>query len=137
MAGFYADAGNHIHGLLRDPGGLITTFDVPGSIRTVIQALNDSGVSAGIYTDANNVVHGFIRQANGNFTTFDVPDATKTFVNSLNASGVASGSFLDASGMRHGFLRRGWVVHRVRLAGEPEYSRARQQRRTRRGYLQL
>ena len=113
---------------------MLTTFDVPGSLRTAILSLNDSGASAGIYTDANKLVHGFIRLANGSFTSFDAPGATKTYRQLPERLRGGLRDFLgrerDAIRLRAG---RGWVVHRIQLAREPEWSRPHQQRRTCRG----
>lgn len=46
-------------GYVRDPGGTITTFDVPGSASTVGQGINNEGQLVGNYT-VGSITYGFI-----------------------------------------------------------------------------
>jgi uncharacterized membrane protein len=47
-------------GFIREPGGTITSFDVPGMSTTTASAINDAGMIAGVTTDASGV-RGFLR----------------------------------------------------------------------------
>jgi hypothetical protein len=43
-----------------DIGGVFTTLDYPGSVRTEPRGINDLGEIVGDYTDSSGVVHGFV-----------------------------------------------------------------------------
>ena len=49
IAGYYSDFAGHNHGFVRDLGGTITTFDVPGSFETFAVSINDEGAITGYY----------------------------------------------------------------------------------------
>jgi hypothetical protein len=112
------------HGLIRNPNGTLTTFEVPGAGTGMYQGtgcpgcyagLNQWGTIAGIYTDANTVFHGFVRSPNGKFTTYDAPGAgTGSFQGTgcysdcpvgLNNEGAIAGIYIDANYVYHGYLR--------------------------------
>lgn len=87
-------------------------FDPPGSIYTVVFAINSSGSVAGYYEDANVSFHGFLREPNGTITTFDEPDAAQgqslgTTPVALNDSGEIAGYYtpLAAPSSYQGFIR--------------------------------
>ena len=71
--GFYFDFAHFSHGFVRDPGGTITAFDVPGGSGTQAFSINDKGAITGYYFVLPSGVSGFIRDPEGNFTTFDPP----------------------------------------------------------------
>jgi hypothetical protein len=112
------------HGLLRNPKGGLTTFDVPGGGTGIYQGtgcpgctsgVNFFGVIAGEYIDSNNTFHGFLRDPNGKFTTFDVTGAgsgpyqgTGCYSDcpmGINDSGEITGSYQDSNSVQHGYLR--------------------------------
>jgi len=112
------------HGLIRSPGGKLTTFDAPGAGTGSNQGtgcpgcnlgVNFWGAIAGTYTDANYVFHGFLRSPEGKFTTFDATGAgsgsgqgTGCFSDcpvGLNDSRVITGSYFDTNNVQHGYLR--------------------------------
>jgi len=103
IVGSYTDENDRVHGFFRDPNGRFTTFDVPGSIRTVIRDINPAGTIAGIYRDANNVRHGYLRTADGAVTSFDIPGGSfgsaECFDTCLNPAGVLTGIYLDPKGV--------------------------------------
>jgi len=125
VGGFEDNSGNFVHhGLIRSPGGKLTTFDAPGSGTGSYQGtgcpgcnlgVNNWGAIAGTYTDANDVFHGFLRSPDGRFTTFDATGAgtgssqgTGCFSDcpvGLNDWGVITGSYGDSNYVQHGFLR--------------------------------
>jgi hypothetical protein len=76
--------------------------ELPGSVRTIVWGINNSGVAVGVYTDSAGVLHGFIRRANG-VTAFDFPGSSSTSFTDINDLGVMVGWFNDASGAQHGF----------------------------------
>src|SRR5208282_1531276 len=116
ITGFYIDANNAMHGFVRAPEGLITTFDVlragtGAGQGTEPMANNRPGAIAGYYIDANNASHGFLRGSpNGTITNFDAPGAGKgagqgTFPMTNNKKGAIAGYYIDAGDVYHGFLR--------------------------------
>jgi hypothetical protein len=113
-----------VHGFVRAPSGVITSFDVPGAGAdgynlqgTFPQGINDLGEIVGYYEDANNVNHGFVRSATGVITTFDAPGAcgaaappagcayNGTFAYGINSLGAVVGQYWDENTVPHGFLR--------------------------------
>jgi hypothetical protein len=59
-----------LHGYLRAPKGIFTTFDAPGAGTgpfqgTVAYNINPAGAIAGFYADASNVLRAFVRAPNG------------------------------------------------------------------------
>src|SRR5438477_25240 len=83
IAGYFTDANDVNHGLVRASNGAITTFDAPGAgtgpgqgTRTEAAAcINPAGAIVGFYTDASDVLHGYVRVPGGTITTFDAPGA--------------------------------------------------------------
>jgi len=114
VTGYYLDAHSVYHGFVRDPGGKITAFDVPGADLTagsfngtLPNAINDEGVIAGAYYDSNGAAHGFLRAPWGGFTTFDVPGGSLlTIPVGLNLGGSVVGSVLDQNSVWHAFERK-------------------------------
>ncbi len=94
------------HGFLRARDGTFTTFDPPGSVSTVANAINPAGAITGPYVDVNIVEHGFLRARDGTFTTFDPPGSVGTTAAAINPAGAITGPYINASGTTiHGFLR--------------------------------
>jgi probable HAF family extracellular repeat protein len=80
-----------------------TTFDPPGSARTTLNGINDSGQIVGYYNNPGpGNANGFL-YSNGSFTTIDVPGANYTDAWGISNSGQIVGQFGDATGF-HGFL---------------------------------
>jgi hypothetical protein len=115
VTGAYLDASNVFHGFVRDPFGVIITFNVldagTGSGQGTIggSGINPAGAVTGEYLDASNVFHGFVRDLFGAITTFDAPGAGTgsgqgTIVNCINPAGAIVGNYLDSSNVFHGFL---------------------------------
>jgi VCBS repeat-containing protein/probable HAF family extracellular repeat protein len=92
--------GVSFRGFIND-GGTITTLQVPGSIATTANGINDAGQVVGSYDG-----HGFLLQS-GNYTTIDVPFATNTVAADINDSGQIVGWYADAGGDTHGFVYDG------------------------------
>lgn len=125
IAGGYADDNSVLHGLVRSPRDVLTTFDAPGAgtVPGSFQGtncldcsapLNRFGELAGYYIDSNDVVHGFLRSRDGKITTFDAPTGAGSegfgcFVActlGLNDRGAITGFYLDTNNVYHGFLRK-------------------------------
>jgi hypothetical protein len=114
-------------GFVRSPEGLLTLFQTPGPIVTVLNPgrpyyandvvatlsppstlkINAEGIVTGSYTDANMAQHGFVRETDGIITSFDPPRGRNTTATGINASGVITGSyFYDWNAQSSiGFLR--------------------------------
>ena len=89
VTGAYFGTIGNPHGFVRDPGGTITTFDVPGSFETFPFSINDEGAITGVYTDSGGQ-HGYVRDPKENFTTFDFPGSPATLPGSINAGGAVT-----------------------------------------------
>jgi predicted membrane protein len=115
IGGNFQDANNVLHGLLRAPDGVMTTFDAPGAGPGACQGtwgftINSKGTIAGKTIDANNVQHGMLRARDGAVTTFDVQGMGTGFLQgalatSINPEGTLTGIYVDASNLVHSFLR--------------------------------
>jgi hypothetical protein len=124
-ANFADNSGNFVNvGLIREPNGKLTTYEVPGAGTGPFQGtgcpgcavgINASGAIAGIYTDTNNVFHGFLRSPAGDFMKFDAPNAgtgssqgtgcPSDCAVALNDFGDITGDYIDGSFNFHGFFR--------------------------------
>jgi hypothetical protein len=112
LIGWYYDSSNVGHGYVRQPGGVIISFDPPGSVATYPGSINPQGLIVGGFADANSVLHGFVRRASGAIVIFDVPGAGSTpglFEGTL-ALGVTplsliTGYWADSNTIYHGFVR--------------------------------
>jgi hypothetical protein len=90
------------HGFLLSNGSY-TTLDVPNSLFTVAEGINNAGQIGGLYFDIDSNRHGFVL-TKSTYTTVDVPDAIATSVYSINSKGEISGSYTDKYGKDHGFI---------------------------------
>jgi uncharacterized membrane protein len=93
------------HSFLRDPSGVITTFDVAGSVGTQAFGINSSGDIAGYWWDGSGSIESFLRDSSGTITTFSVPGAFVTLASDIDDSGRIMGSWRTVAGPRVGFLR--------------------------------
>lgn len=107
IVGSYFDTvGFGLHGFIRSPDGVVTTFDVPGMLATSAEGINLEGAVTGYAFDAAVMEHGFIRSADGTFVVFDAPGAAEgTGPLNINVFGVTAGAFADANFVSHAFLR--------------------------------
>src|SRR5215469_7541504 len=82
IAGSYSDFAGHNHGFVRDPGGKITAFDVPGSFSsTRAISINAGGAITGTFIDTTPPVVrtcAYVRDPEGNFTPFDPSGSVST-----------------------------------------------------------
>jgi YD repeat-containing protein len=105
-----ADVDATYHGFLRDPGGRITTIDVPGARATVASRINDRGQVVGRYYQTAPFLgpdarpRGFLLER-GQLTGIDVPGAASTQVAGIDNRGRMVGEYRDDAGAVHGFLR--------------------------------
>jgi hypothetical protein len=117
ITGFYTDLNYVEHGFLRNPQGVITTFDAPGASTdgygTFGIGLNADGVTIGYYTNSNFNYGGFVRRPDGKFETFRYPKACTTGdpegcegtgLEAINASGVIAGGYVDKNFVQHALL---------------------------------
>jgi hypothetical protein len=103
--GDYLDANGTPHGYVRQRGGALISFDVPGSAGTFPESINPEGATTGTFGKAN-AGHGFIRSANGACITFDVPGAfNNTNPKGITPFGVTTGFWDDSNVVYHGFIR--------------------------------
>jgi hypothetical protein len=86
-----------------DDGGVLTILDVPGSIQTIAQGINNTSKIVGSYSDSRGVNHGFLYTA-GAFTTIDVPGAAATEAYGINDANQIVGTYFNANREQHGFL---------------------------------
>jgi len=81
------------------------TFDPPGSVDTVSQAVNDRGESVGRFQDGGGVIHGYLRHGDGTFVTIDPLGSILTIAFGINNLGTIVGEWQEQSGAFHGFTR--------------------------------
>jgi hypothetical protein len=99
---------------VRTRDGAITTFDVPGSLFTSANRINQEGTITGDYIDSNDpffLDQGFVRGPSGHFTTFEALafgfPALGTSSDGINQSGAVVGSYEDPFVVEtHGFVRQ-------------------------------
>jgi hypothetical protein len=111
FAGSFADPTVHYHAFIF-VGGVYTTIDPPGTIKTNGYGLNDFGTVVGRFIDASQINHGFVYQ-NGAFTIVDAPGASMaqagafngTYLTGINDRGDLTGYFYSGSTAtsEHGF----------------------------------
>jgi hypothetical protein len=83
-----------------------TTYDVPGSTRTAVNA-NSPHAIAGDFDDAQGNTHGFILSG-GLLTTVDFPGGINTGVNGISATGQFGGTYVNPNtGLPHAFVLSG------------------------------
>ena len=83
--------------------GVFSTYDVPGSLKTVFYGLNNAGQAVGFYRDSGEIDHGVIVQ-DGELTQFDFPGAAQTEIYGISETGIFAGNIIDAAGVIHGFM---------------------------------
>ena len=83
--------------------GVFSTYDVPGSLKTVFYGLNNAGQAVGFYRDSDEIDHGVIVQ-DGELTQFDFPGAAQTVIYGISETGIFAGNIIDAAGVIHGFM---------------------------------
>ncbi len=110
MVGFYVDMmTSHQHGYILQ-NGVVQTYDVPGSIQTVIWDINPGLEMVGTYKDSAGKQHGFVQLPDGSAPlTLDAPstspfNAVSTTLMGINPGGVIVGQYADTTGHTHGFL---------------------------------
>jgi hypothetical protein len=122
VAGTYRDAGTigggpsppgTLHGFVRQPGGQITTVDLPSRFaNTQVTDLNDRGQLVGSALDAAGQYLGFLRDPDGKLTIIDPPGRARVDeVLAVNDRGQVAGTWDDRPGTptiepgsRHGFV---------------------------------
>src|SRR5579872_551598 len=87
------------------PGGLTTTFAVPGASSTTVVDIS-GGKVVGQYNNVVGPSHGFVYNGS-TYTTFDPPGSTNTRVIGVSG-GVIAGSYQDSIGS-HGYVYDGSV----------------------------
>jgi hypothetical protein len=109
IAGTYVDVALGFHGFVRDPGGKITAFDVPGSFgSTRAISINAAGAITGTFIDTMPPVvrtRAYVRDPEGNITIFDPLGSISTVPQSINARGAIAGYYKESNLLIHGFVR--------------------------------
>gem|GEM_PF-355911 len=96
------------HPALPDPLAFtFETFDVPGSLDTLISDINNHGKLVGRFHDAGNLSQGFTQDGT-NLFTFNLTDNTSTFPGGQNSLGQIAGFYRNATNaeIQHGFIRQ-------------------------------
>ena len=83
--------------------GVFSTYDVPGSLKTVFYGLNNAGQAVGFYKGSDKVDHGVIVH-DGKLTQFDFPGAAQTEIYGISKTGIFAGNIIDSAGVIHGFM---------------------------------
>ena len=90
--GSYYDVAGIAHGFLRNPQGIIISFEWPGSPLTSPAAIGSEGEITGAYRDAPGPplypnFMGFLREEDDTFALIDVPSAIGTVPLAITSKG--------------------------------------------------
>jgi hypothetical protein len=99
-----ASSGSHEKGFVRMEDGRFFPVNVPGSLDTEPQGIDNQGAIGGWYDDSLGR-HGFRWDGFNGYVTFDAP-GTVTNVTGMSAFGEITGDYIS-SGVHHGFVRDG------------------------------
>ncbi len=100
---------SHQHGYILQ-NGVVQTYDVPGTIQTIIWDINPGLEMVGTYKDSAGKQHGFVQLPDGSAPlTLDAPstspfNAVSTTLMGINPGGVIVGQYTDTGGHTHGLL---------------------------------
>ena len=104
IVGWYVSGGSEsavAHGFLRNPSGVIATFDLPGTDNfTQVLAVNNHGQVAGTW---GRTYAGFVSIADGSYPMLTVLGAQAIFPAAIDDNGRAAGYYNDGT-TNHGFL---------------------------------
>jgi hypothetical protein len=106
VTGWYAPSTGPLAPFVRQAGGEVTHFRVPGMLVSGAMSMNAAGVIAGSYTTVDNAdpeapqtaKHGFLRTPEGAIASIDAPGTTDTMLTAINTGNVATGYCLGAGG---------------------------------------
>lgn len=91
-------------------------IDVPGSLATQVEGLNDHGDVVGVYRDSTRIVHAYLSNADG-VQNLAFPNALSTQAFDINNAGDIVGSYIDAHRLRHGFLLHDGIFSTIDFPG--------------------
>jgi hypothetical protein len=101
IVGSYGDANSINHGFIRSPGGVFSTFDVPGATHTLISGINNHNWISGWYRHNDDICHGFVYDGRA-FSYIDVvAGSIDVQVWGINDLGEVVGACSD-----HGFIAK-------------------------------
>jgi uncharacterized membrane protein len=106
-------ADNALGYMVQKNGQIVESLSYPGATTTVLEAINNQGLTVGRWFDANNVPHGLLYDSRKTkqWLTYDYPQSTSTVLNGINNAGLISGRWTDANGLIHGLIARVRVQH--------------------------
>ncbi|HEY6250826.1 MAG TPA: hypothetical protein VI685_12775, partial [Candidatus Angelobacter sp.] len=91
-------------------------IDVPGSLATQVEGLNNHGDTVGVFRDSTGVVHAYMSGEDG-LQIIAFPNAVSTQAFGINNDGDIVGSYIDSHRVRHGFLLHEGVFSTVDFPG--------------------
>jgi PEP-CTERM motif len=97
VVGFYQILGTTNFSAFTDIGGMLTSFEFPGSASTQALGVNNLGDIVGDYFDTGGMMHGFVDNL-GMFTSLDPTGSTATTINGINNQGTVVGFYVNAAG---------------------------------------
>jgi hypothetical protein len=111
VTGYYLVSPTVAQGFLRQPDGTMITFNVPASLWTEPESINNDGDIAGFYELVAGIPRGFARYTDGRSITFDAPgfvlNGPQAQPISINAFKVIAGNFPYPLAASDGFTRLG------------------------------
>ena len=88
-------------------------IDVPSAMRTLVDAVLDSGMVSGTYRERGGASRAYVMDAGGCVTTIDTQLFPGIIVaRGVNKAGALVGSYRDVQGKTHGYLLRGYPLKR-------------------------
>ena len=108
MVGSYVDADGTYHAYVREPDGMLRSFDFPGGARMeyyFVHGINDVGTYVARFKVVDEVPGTYIGTAAGRYE-LRFPDSVSTQGYNINQDGSVVGHYDTPDGHRHGFIAR-------------------------------
>ena len=108
MVGSYVDADGTYHAYVREPDGMLRSFDFPGGTRMeyyFVHGINDVGTYVARFKMVDEVPGTYIGTAAGRYE-LRFPDSVSTQGYNINQDGSVVGHYDTPDGHRHGFIAR-------------------------------
>jgi len=115
--GLYGTPAEVGHGFSVNMNGTnYVSFDVPGSVDTQAEGINNLGMIVGVASSTNRATwQGFLKNGS-TYTSINVPGAVSTWANGINDAGEIVGDYSDGT-HSYGFLETGGTYTTFNVPG--------------------